>query len=213
MRRAESMQEVVRRNEFKLSTRTKKGLQSSSSFPTDSSSSYAMSKIHDVRTLPDLKHSSSSASSSSSSGGGIYTYQANRQVTPWFLQSTTFYRSQSHLNKLRRQQSFQEGSLHSSFQSMQSLHISDGPIHLRQAVGSSSVSLRSLDLEDSSEPNDILAVENEKEKKKLKKSFKKVFQVINIPKKIKQHQAEKNRFNIYTIPSETREQLKQIYVY
>ena len=41
----------------------------------------------------------------------------------------------------------------------------------------------------------------------------KIINAINIPKKIKQQSMERKRFNIYTIPVETREQLKQIYVY
>jgi len=45
------------------------------------------------------------------------------------------------------------------------------------------------------------------------KKLKRVFSMLNFPRKIKKIQAEKNRFNIYTIPVETREQLKQIYVY
>jgi hypothetical protein len=40
-----------------------------------------------------------------------------------------------------------------------------------------------------------------------------VLNVLHFPKRIKEQQAEKNRFNIYTVSLETREQLKQIYVY
>ncbi|CAG7829749.1 unnamed protein product [Allacma fusca] len=49
--------------------------------------------------------------------------------------------------------------------------------------------------------------------KSLKNISGRLISALNVPKRIKQNSIEKKRFNIYTIPIETREQLKQIYVY
>ena len=49
--------------------------------------------------------------------------------------------------------------------------------------------------------------------KNFKKLGGRIVNIMNIPKRIKEHSHEKHRFNIYTVPMETREQLKQIYVY
>jgi len=224
------MQEVVRRNEFKMTSRPKRVLQTSTSAPAapssyynNNNSSFNVTPILSgvIRSHPQLKHSHSTVSE-----GAAPSYNnAFRQGTPWFLQSTTYYRSQFHLNKLRRQESLQ-GSIHSSFHSMQSINIaSSDPAAAASSIRSSSgnsilthsQSLRNcsdLDLISSPDSNNDLSMsEPDKEKKKSMKKLRKVFQAMNFHKRIKQRQAEKNRFNIYTIPSETREQLKQIYVY
>ena len=50
--------------------------------------------------------------------------------------------------------------------------------------------------------------------KNLSKSFgSRVLHVLTFPKRMRQQAAEKKRFNIYSMSVETREQLKQIYVY
>jgi len=187
MRRSESMQEVVGKNEFRLSTKTKKGLQSSPSIPIGSSSFITIIPVPNPSAPRTYKSGLSRSATSSSS------HSSSSQGRPWFLQTSTYYRSQYQLHK----QLSSEGSLQ-SFNSMQSLSADVAP-----ALGSHSLSDTEVD---------TITITNEK-KKSPKKKLRKVFQVINIPKKIRQHQAEKNRFNIYTIPMETREQLKQIYVY
>lgn len=254
MRRSESLQEVAR-NEFKMSTKSDKGLRLSSPSNTSPKSFSPLSKkskpnsnsstikrgqpssstsFHEIRVVPapqrnmanapkklgslatQLSLESNCSSSSGSSNGSHHSTPVNgpnslyfSQVPPWYLYSTPYYRSQYHLNKLHRQLSNNAGggSLH-SFGSMGSLH------QCNNSSSDNCIASGQVWHTDSEEENNVASSDSSEEKKrKSSKKLKKVLQMMNIPKKIRQHQAEKNRFNIYNIPNETREQLKQIYVY
>lgn len=232
MRRAESLQEVVRRNEFKMS-KTKKGLHPTLSNPLES---LPVSKTKSTRRLPSpssfpeiqvaqassrksqfgtqLSMKSSASTSSTNSNCSHYSNSPSpnslyfSQVPPWYLHSTPYYKSQYHLNKLHKQLSYNVGGSLQSLHSINSLNQCNHP-DANCTSSTSRLGNSAFTLGTSSDTECDVTTEKKKKSKKLKR----VFQLMNIPKKIRQHQAEKNRFNIYTIPNETREQLKQIYVY
>lgn len=187
---------------------------------SSSNKSYSHSKLHHLdsgyssgsiyrnssylRLSPHLqleKHSSVPISGVSNSPTG--------HQPPWPLAPESLYytRSQYGLNKLH-QQLYQQATLQ-AFASVQNLNAASlSRQYSDQQSFSSSQSDPDLEaLSDEGSSN------NSSNKKESSKRFKRVLSAINFPRKIKQYQADKKRFNIYNIPVETREQLKHIYVY
>lgn len=127
--------------------------------------------------------------------------------TPWPLapESGSFYYTRSHygLNKLH-QQLYQHASLQ-AFSSVQSLN--GLPLSRQYSDPQTYCTQSDPEMEVSSDDG------TNANKKSANKKIKRVLSAINFPRKIRQYQADRKRFNIYTIPMETREQLKHIYVY
>jgi len=145
------------------------------------------------------------------------THPNNPATLPWFLQSSAYGKSQYHYNKILRQLSSGGGSLH-SFNSLQSLNNCDQQIIHHHHEDFGNLHDRSFNSGDSFYSNNsILPPTPTVEKKKKKLRLKKVLQMLNFPKKLRQREAEKKRFNLNNVPQETanhlRDQLKQIYVY
>lgn len=139
------------------------------------------------------------------------THSPTGRVPPWPLaqESGSLYYTRSiyGLNKLQ-QQIYQHASLQ-AFSSMQSLNGLT-----RQYSNQTQSSCSQSDVEFSSDESSTNSNSSDSTtKKETNKKFKRVLSAINFPRKIRQYQADRKRFNIYTIPTETREQLKRIYVY
>ncbi|ODM97237.1 Usherin [Orchesella cincta] len=237
MRRAESMHEVPppNKNEFPMTPRKKKiSAHSTASTASTASSSSLPRSLTPSHSVKGFRSNKSIDNYSNSSSGSIYRnssylrlashlqlqHQHSLPVTgvnksptglppPWPLApSAGFYytRSSYGLNKLH-QQLYQQASLQ-SFSSMQNL--SGSPLSRQYSDPQSYCTQSQSDPEMEGTSSDD---SNPDSKKASNKKLKRVLSAINFPRKIKQYQADRNRFNVYTVPIETREQLKHIYVY
>ncbi|CAL8110145.1 unnamed protein product [Orchesella dallaii] len=235
MRRAESMHEVPppNKNEFPMTPRKKKisAHSTASTASTASSSSSLPRSLTPSHSTKGFRSSKSVDNYSNSSSGSIYrnssylrlashlqlqnqlslpTHGVNKSPTglppPWPLApSSGFYYTRSHygLNKLH-QQLYQQASLQ-SFSSMQNL--SGAPVSRQYSDPQTYCTQSDPEMEGTSSDD------SNPDKKASHKKLKRVLSAMNFPRKIKQYQADRKRFNVYTIPIETREQLKHIYVY
>lgn len=241
MRRAESMHEVQRThnlNEFPMTPRKKISATNSTSSTMSSASSIFSQRSPTSGDAKSFSRSSSTNNSNNShpqldalsSSGSIYCnssylrlsghsllqHQSSLPVsgvshspsgTPWPLtqeSGSLYYPSIYGINKLH-QQLYQQASLQ-AFSSIQSLN--GLPLTRQYSDPQTYCTQSDPELEMSSDEGSTNTL-----KKSPSKKFKRVLSAINFPRKIRQYQADRKRFNIYTIPVETREQLKHIYVY